>query len=116
MSEQERMVHSLMADAHLQRGLALTAAAAAAGLQLEEVELGIQRLLVLMPFLERGLLRLPPRVLGGLAADPERAGRRLIALRAELPPTADVAALLSQRPSLLLEPDWPSVGATRLDR
>eukprot|EP00887_Chlorella_sp_A99_P005535 scaffold1.g5535.t1 len=63
-----------------------------------------------MPFLEPQLARLRPALLAGLAADPERAAARLVELRALLP-RANVAAVLSQRPSLVLDGEWEAVPA-----
>lgn len=73
----------------------------------------MQRLLYLMPFLQPRLLRIQPKLLAALAADPDLIAARLIELKALLP-AADVAAVAGQRPSLLLAGEWERVpGAVR---
>lgn len=69
-----------------------------------------QRLLTLMPFLQDRLLRMSPKLLAALAADPGLIAARLVELRALLP-AADVAAVAGGRPSLLLPPEWERVPA-----
>ena len=69
-----------------------------------------QRLLAVAPFLQQRLIRMRPKLIAALAADPERVAARLIALRALLP-GADVAAVAGGRPSLLLDPEWGGVEA-----
>ena len=75
----------------------------------------LQRLLTLLPFLQDRMLRMQPRLLAALAADPERVAGRLIELKSLLP-LADVAAIARQRPSLLLDGEWERVagGAAQL--
>ena len=68
----------------------------------------LQRLLTLMPFLQRRLLRIQPKLLAALAADPDLIAARLIQLKTLLP-AADVAAVAGQRPSLLLDAEWQRV-------
>jgi hypothetical protein len=61
------------------------------------------------------MLRMQPKLLAALAADPERVAGRLIELKSLLP-LADVAAIAAQRPSLLLDGEWERVagGAAQL--
>lgn len=68
----------------------------------------LQRLFSLMPFLQQRMLRMQPKLLAALAADPDRVAARLIELKAMLP-AADVAAVVGGRPSLLLEGEWEQV-------
>jgi HPt (histidine-containing phosphotransfer) domain-containing protein len=115
----------------LNQGLVRSAAARASGLEYEEFETrlqvrwlaggcrrsaprltlcfpAVQRLLYLMPFLQPRLLRIQPKLLAALAADPDLIAARLIELKALLP-AADVAAVAGQRPSLLLAGEWERV-------
>jgi fermentation-respiration switch protein FrsA (DUF1100 family) len=61
------------------------------------------------------MLRMQPKLLAALAADPERVAGRLIELKSLLP-LANVAAIAGQRPSLLLDGEWERVagGAAQL--
>lgn len=71
-----------------------------------------------MPFLQDRLLRMSPKLLAALAADPALIAARLVELRALLP-GADVAAVAGGRPSLLLPPEWervPAAAAALADR
>lgn len=68
----------------------------------------LQRLFTLMPFLQARMLRMQPKLLAALAAQPQVVAARMIELRGLLP-GASVEAVLSQRPSLLLEGEWERV-------
>lgn len=100
-----------LVDQHVGRGLVNAAAARHAGLAPEDFEPRVQAVLVLMPFLAPKLPRLRPELLAGLAADIERTATRLLQLRALLPTQADAAAVLSARPSLLLDGEWERLPA-----
>lgn len=68
----------------------------------------VQRLLTLMPFLQQRLLRIQPKLLAALAADPDLVASRLVELKMLLP-AVDVARVAGQRPSLLLAGEWECV-------
>ena len=88
-----------------------SAAARASGLPYEDFEARLQRLLTLLPFLQPRIPRMQPRLLAALAADPEGLASRLIQLKVLLP-AADVGAIVTQRPSLLLLPEAAAAAAT----
>lgn len=58
--------------------------------------LHLQRLLVIMPFLQARLVRMKPALVAALAEDVERSAERMIWLREALP-GADIESILSQR-------------------
>ena len=135
----EERVASLVDD-HLREGLVGAASARLAGLEPGEFEarvevsgscmscpgpltlhlpgsggtdctsLVLQRLLALLPCLTPRISRLRPELLAGLVTDIGRAAARLIELRGLLP-GADVAAVLGQRPLLLLDGEWEQIPA-----
>lgn len=69
-----------------------------------------QRLLVACPFLQQRIVRMRPKLLAALAADPDLVATRLVELCGLLP-GADVAGIACARPSLLLDPEWGGVPA-----
>ncbi|KAL4431202.1 hypothetical protein ABPG75_006458 [Micractinium tetrahymenae] len=101
---------ALQFDRQLNQGLVRSAAARASGLEYEEFDERLQRLLTLMPFLQDRLLRMSPKLLAALAADPSLVAARLIELKSLLPAAA-VAAVAGGRPSLLLSPEWERLPA-----
>ncbi|PRW58273.1 ER lumen retaining receptor isoform B [Chlorella sorokiniana] len=101
---------ALQFDTQLNQGLVRSAAARESGLDYDEFEARLQRLFTLVPFLQERMLRMQPKLLAALAAEPEQLAQRLVELKTLLP-QADVAAIVAQRPSLLLDGEWERVPA-----
>lgn len=92
----------------IQQGLIRSAAARASNLDLEDFEARLADLLVIMPFLHSRLVRMNPELIAGLAKDITKTANRIIELKLMIP-GANMEAVCSQRPSLLLDVEWPKV-------
>ncbi|PNH09190.1 Cyclin-dependent kinase 3 [Tetrabaena socialis] len=90
--------------------LIVSAAARMSGLDTEAFDVQVQELLTLLPDLRERLLSLKPSILVELCLDTRGVAIKLIQLR-ELFPEANVSALVSRRPTLLTDGEWPGVVA-----
>lgn len=95
---------------HISQGLIRSAAKRVSN-NPDEFEQNLTQLLVIMPFLQARLARIKPELLAGLASDVETTASRILSLKVDLIPGADVESILHQRPSLLLNPEWSKIGA-----
>jgi hypothetical protein len=105
----EDSIRPLMNQDSIQQGLIRSAAARASNLELEDFESRLTDLLVIMPFLQPRLVRMKPALLAALAADVVKTAERVITLKDMLNDGANIESILSQRPSLLLDEDWPKI-------
>jgi hypothetical protein len=83
-------------DERVQLGLMRSAAAKASGLDVPRFEAQLERLLVLLPFLQTRLLRMRPALIAALAEDVDRTAERIIALKDALP-GVNIEAVISGR-------------------
>jgi hypothetical protein len=101
---------SLPFDEAAQQAMNLAAAALKAGTEVEEFSAKVDGLLAVAPFLRGRLPRMRPSLLVALASDVQRFAVRLVCLK-DLIPGADVAAIVSMRPSLLLDGEFERIPA-----
>jgi hypothetical protein len=105
----EDAIRPLMNQDSIQQGLIRSAAAQASNLELEDFETRLADLLIIMPFLQARLVRMKPALLAALATDVVKTAERVIQLKNMLDPGANIESILSQRPSLVLDEDWPKI-------
>jgi hypothetical protein len=105
---QEDTIRPLMSQDSIQQGLIRSAAAQASNLELEDFKTRLADLLIIMPFLQQRLVRMKPALLAALATDVAKTAERMINLKNMLD-GANIESILSQRPSLVLDEDWPKI-------
>jgi hypothetical protein len=105
----EDKIRPLMNQDSIQQGLIRSAAAQASNLEIEDFETRLADLLIVMPFLQPRLVRMKPALLAGLAADVGKTAERMVTLKNMLDEGANIESILSQRPSLVLDEDWPKI-------
>lgn len=105
----EDSIRPLMNQDSIQQGLIRSAAARASNLELEDFESRLADLLIIMPFLQPRLVRMKPALLAALATDVVKTAERVIQLKNMLDDGANIESILSQRPSLVLNEDWPKI-------
>jgi len=105
----EDSIRPLMNQDSIQQGLIRSAAARASNIELEDFESRLADLLVIMPFLQPRLVRMKPALLAALATDVVKTAERVIQFKNMLDERANIESILSQRPSLVLDEDWPKI-------
>eukprot|EP00775_Hariotina_reticulata_P008155 gene8155-8348_t len=93
--------------------LVILAAAQQLSISPEDMEMRLQELVTLLPDLSSMLPALHPRTLANLAADTPGVAQKLIRLRL-LFPVADLAQMISRRPTLLLEEEFQQIEPARV--